>query len=103
MAMEFLDINDLASLQAHLSSLTTLYLSLYDEKGNVILPPVNENRLLTMVRSSSKGRDDIDVFVKRNIENTSQRNEGALLKGPGGQYYFFMPLRVNGSAFTGVR
>lgn len=102
MAMEFLDINDLASLQAHLSSLTALYLSLYDEKGNVILPPVNENRLLTMVRSSSKGRDDIDVFLKKNIENTSQRNEGTLIKGPGGQYYFFMPLRVNGSAFTVV-
>ncbi len=95
--MEFLDIDTISSLQAHLTSMTGLSLSLYGEKGNVILPPVNENKLLTTIRSSSKGREEYTEFIKKNLEKALQRNDVSFFKGPAGLHHFFAPLHIDNS------
>lgn len=100
--MEYLDIDTLSSLQNHLAKLTGLYLSLYGERGNLIMPPVNENKLLSSLRALSKGRDEYHDFVKKNIEKALQRTDIAFLKGPGEQYHFFIPIRIETSAFIVV-
>lgn len=97
--MEFLDIDNLFSLQAHLSNLTGLYLSVYGEKGNIILPPVKENKLLSSIKSTVKGRDEYNEFVKNHIEKSIYRSDISLFKGPAGQYHFFVPLHIENSVF----
>lgn len=100
--MEYLDIDTLSSLQNHLAKLTGLYLSLYGERGNLIMPPVNENKLLSSLKALSKGRDEYHDFVKKNIEKALQRTDISFLKGPGEQYHFFIPIRIETSAFIVV-
>ncbi len=97
--MEFLDINNLFSLQAHLSNLTGFYLSVYGEKGNVILPPVKENKLLSSIKSTEKGRDEYKEFIENHIEKSIYRSDISLFRCPAGQYHFFVPLHIENSVF----
>jgi diguanylate cyclase (GGDEF)-like protein len=97
--MDSIDIDTICSLQNHLSNLTGLYLSLYDGKGNIILPHLRENKLLSTIRSSPRGRDEYNDFVSRNIERAIHRTDISLLKGPAGQYHFFSTLHVENSTF----
>jgi diguanylate cyclase (GGDEF)-like protein len=98
--VEFLDIDTIASLQEHLAAMSGFSLAIHGEKGNIILPPVNESKILTAVRSSSKGREEYDEFVKKNIDRALQRNDVSFLRGPCGHYFFFIPLRVENSVFA---
>jgi diguanylate cyclase (GGDEF)-like protein len=98
--MELFDIDHISSMQIHLSNLTGFYLSLYSETGNLILPPVKENKLLSAIRSSSRGRDEYNDFIKKNIEISMFRNDVSLFKDPAGMYHFFAPLRIEKSAFV---
>jgi diguanylate cyclase (GGDEF)-like protein len=100
--MEHLDIDTLSSLQGHLARLTGLYLSLHGERGNLIIPPVNENKLLSSLRALPEGRDAYQDFVKNNIEKALQRTDISFFKGPGELSYFFMPIRIEVSAFIVV-
>lgn len=97
--MEILDLESLSVLQKHLANLTGLYISLCGEKGNIILPPVAENTLLSSVRSSSKGKEEYIDFLKRTIDNIVNRNAIYVLQGPAGQYHFFAPVRVESLVF----
>lgn len=97
--MEFLDIDIISSLQIHLSNLTGFYLSVYGIKGNLILPSAKENKLLSSIRSTLKGRDDYNDFIKKHIEKTTYRNNVSFFKGPAGQYHFFVPLQIENSIF----
>jgi diguanylate cyclase (GGDEF)-like protein len=97
--MEHLDIETLSSLQGHLARLTGLYLSLYGEKGNLIIPPVNENRLLSSIRAFPAGRDAYQEFVRSNIEKALQRTDVSFLKGPGELSHFLIPIRIEDSVF----
>src|SRR4030042_4450603 len=100
--MEYLDIDTLSSLQNHLAKLTGLYLSLYGERGNLIMPPVNENKLLSALKALSKGRDEYQSFIKNNSEKALQRTDISFLKGPGDLYNFFIQIRIETSAFSFV-
>ena len=92
---ELLNIDTLSSLQNHLSSLTGLSLSMYDEKGSIILPPVKEDKFLSAVRSSPRGREEYNNFFKTHIEQAVQRRNVSLIKGPASQYYFFIPVHID--------
>ncbi len=94
---ELLNIDTLSSLQNHLSSLTGLSLSMYDEKGNIILPPVKEDKFLSAIRSSLRGREEYNNFFKTHIEQAVQRRNVSLIKGPASQYYFFIPVHIDNS------
>lgn len=93
--MNFLNVEDLSILQSHLSNLTGLYISVFGERGNVIIPPLNENDLLLSIRSSKNGRDDIENFIRINIEKILFRNEILIEKGPAEEYHFFIPMRLD--------
>jgi diguanylate cyclase (GGDEF)-like protein len=97
--MEFIDIDKISYLQKDLSKLTGLSLPVYGEKGNIILPPAIEDKFLSAIRSSSKGRDEYDDFLKEHIRNTLTRKNVSILKGPAEQYYFFIPIHVENSVF----
>ena len=98
--MEIIDIDNISSLQTHLSNLTGLSLSTYGDKGNIILPPAKECRFMSVIRSSSRGRDEYNDFLKRHIEKAIQRRVASIIKGPTEQYYFFIPVRVENSVFV---
>lgn len=100
--MEDLDIDTLSSLQGHLARLTGLSLSLYGERGNLILPPVNENKILSSIRALPAGRDAYQEFVRSTIAKALQRTDVSFLKGPGELSYFLMPIRVEDSVFVVV-
>jgi diguanylate cyclase (GGDEF)-like protein len=98
--MELFDFDAISSLQTHLSNLTGLSLALYGRKGNIILPPVNENKLLVTIKSFSNNRDAYADFIKKSIDRSSHRNDVSIFKGPGDQYFFFLPLRMHDSLFV---
>ena len=95
--MEYLNIDTLSALQDHLAKLTGLSLALYGERGNVLMPPVNENKLLSSLRALPGGRDEYHDFIKNVIEKALQRTDISFFKGPGEMYYFLMPVRVEDS------
>jgi diguanylate cyclase (GGDEF)-like protein len=92
--LNLLNIDTLSSLLDHLSGLTGLSLSVYDGKGNVILPPVKEDKFLSSIRSSLKGRDEYNDFLKMHIDRAMQRRSVSLIKGLASQYYFFIPVHA---------
>jgi transcriptional regulator with GAF, ATPase, and Fis domain len=98
--MDSIDIDTLTSLQEHLSDLTGLCFSLYDRKGNIFLPHVKENELLSTLRLTSRGRDEYNDFVSHSIERAIHRTGISLFKGPAGQYHFFSTIIVEDSAFV---
>jgi diguanylate cyclase (GGDEF)-like protein len=93
--METLNIEHLSTLQERLSSLTGLYLSLWGERGNLILPPGRENKIFSALTSSPQKRDAYHAFVREHIHDMSQRNNIAVVKGPGNISHFFAPLRTD--------
>jgi diguanylate cyclase (GGDEF)-like protein len=95
--MESFDIDSLSLLQTHLSELTGLYISLYGDKGNVILPPLKENKLLSLVRSTVRGNAEYDEFIRKSLEKAIRRNDVSLSRGPACQHHFFIPLRIENS------
>lgn len=95
MSLELIDINNLSFLQTQISNLTGFSISIYGERGNIILPPLREDKLLSVIKSSPKGRDEYEDFVKKNIEKVIQRRDISIIKGPAGQYHFFIPVRVD--------
>lgn len=93
--LETIDINNISSILTHLSNLTGLSLSIYGEKGNIILPPAKEDKLMSAIRSSPKGRDEYNDFLKKHIEKTTVRRSLSIFKGPAGQYHFFIPVHID--------
>lgn len=90
--MELFDIDQMSSFLTHVSKLTGFYLSVWGEKGNIILPPVNENMAFSAIRASPAGRDEYLEFARNSIQTLSQ-NDVSLMKDPAGQYHFFAPVR----------
>jgi len=100
MSLELIDINAISSIQASLSHLSGLSLSVYGENGNLILPPVSEDKFLSAIKASQKGQDEYDVFLRRSIQKAAQRRDVSIIKGPAAQHYFFIPICVNSVTFV---
>jgi diguanylate cyclase (GGDEF)-like protein len=97
--MEMLDIDIISSLLNQLANLTGFSLSFYGKKGDVIIPPVNENRLLSVIKSSPQGRDEYVEFIKKHLESAICRSNVSIFKGPAGLYHFFVPVRIDHAVF----
>jgi diguanylate cyclase (GGDEF)-like protein len=97
--MELLERENLSHLQTHLSRLTGCTFSILDEKGDIILPPVKEKKLLTAIKSSPNGKRSYDDFIKKAIEKTRYRNGISIFRGPAGMYHFFIPLGAKNSFY----
>jgi diguanylate cyclase (GGDEF)-like protein len=95
--MESVNIDTLSSLLTHLSHLTDLSIALYSERGDIIVPPVKEDRLLSVIKSTAKGKAEFQEFIKTSIEKAIHSNNVSIFKCPAGQYHFFVPLRVDSS------
>ncbi len=100
--MEYLDIDALAPLQRNLASLSGLYLALYGERGNLILPPSNENALLMSLRGAPTARDEYREFLQASMKRALQRSDVSIFKGPGELSHFFMPIRIDTATFLVV-
>lgn len=98
--MEYLDIDTLSTLQRHLSKLSGFYLALYGKKGNLVMPPVGENRLLSMLRAVPRGREEYEIFIRDSLEKAVQRNDISFFKGPAELCHFFMPISLEDTAFV---
>lgn len=98
--MEYLDIDTLVPLQHSLASLTGVFLALYNEKGALVIPPVNENKLLASLRERPQGREELGNYIQGAIKKSLLRTDVTLSKGPGELTYFFMPVRVEGSVLV---
>ncbi len=96
---EIIDINHLSSVLANLSNLIGLSLSLYGNGGNVLLFPVKEDKFLSAFKSSQKGEDEYNDFLKSCMEKVIQNKDISILKGPAEQHHFFMPVSMNNAIF----
>ncbi len=98
--LEILDKNNVSSVLNHLSNLIGISLSIYSEKGNIILAPVSEDRFLSALNVSQKGRDEYDAFLKNCIEKAVNKRDSFILKGPAEQQYFFIPVLMDNMTFV---
>ena len=96
------DIANLSSLQSLLSNLTGISLSLYSEKGEMLLPPAQSDNPHSVIRASSPGREEYTDFLKTNIEKAILRTEISWITGPSGQWHFIAPLREGDTVLTVV-
>lgn len=90
--MEMVESNNISSFLQYLSKLTGFSLSLYGENGNVVHTQTIENRFLSAIQESSRGKDEYNKFLKDGIQKVIHRRDISLYKGPAGQYQFFIPL-----------
>src|SRR3989304_7121914 len=84
----------------HLSNLVGISLSIYGEKGNIILTPFSEDKFLFALKASQRGRDEYNDFLKRCIEKAGNKRDSFILKGPAEQHYFFIPVHINNVTFV---
>jgi diguanylate cyclase (GGDEF)-like protein len=94
------DINTLSLVMNHLSNLAGLSLSIYGEKGDIIMVSVFEDKFLTALKDSQRGRDEFDDFIKSHAEKTINKKDISIVKGPAEQHYFFIPLHMNNVTFV---
>lgn len=97
---DILDLDNVSSILNHLSNLVSLSLSLYGDKGKVILTPVYEDKFLSALKASQKGRDEYNDFLKSCVEKAVNKRDSLVVKGPAGQHYFFAPVYVNNIIFV---
>ncbi len=97
--MEYLDIDTLSALQRHLSKLTGFYLALYGERGNLVMPPVHESKLVSTLKALPSGGQEYQTFMRSSLEKASQRTDISFFKGPADLYHFFMPIRLEDVTF----
>jgi diguanylate cyclase (GGDEF)-like protein len=98
--LEIPDLNNVSSILNHLSNLVNMSLSIYGGKGNVILAPASEDKFLSALKASQRGRDEYNDFLKSCIEKTVNKKDSLVAKGPAGQHYFFVPVHVNNVTFV---
>ncbi|MEW6214648.1 MAG: sensor domain-containing diguanylate cyclase [Nitrospirota bacterium] len=98
--LEIIDLNNISSFLTHLSNLTGLSLSIYGEKGDIIQPPAKEDKFLSVIKASSRGRAEYDDFLKGSIEKVIHRRDVSIFKGPAGLYQFFIPVSTDKSIFV---
>jgi diguanylate cyclase (GGDEF)-like protein len=77
-------------------------MTIFSERGNLIVPPFNENNLLLSIKSSKIGREEFENFIKINIEKVAVRNDILIEKGPAGEHHFFIPIHFNNPNFIVV-
>jgi diguanylate cyclase (GGDEF)-like protein len=98
--LDILEIENISSVMNHLSNLAGVSLSIYGEKGNIILPSVFEDKFMSVLKASQRGRDEYNDFLKSCIEKTVNKGDSCILKGPAEQHYFFIPVHMNGVTFV---
>ena len=94
--LETINTNNLSSVLSHLAKLTGIPLSVYGGKGDIIIPSVSEDKFLSAFRTSPKGRDEHESFLKSCIEKAVQKKDISILRSPTGQHHFFIPISING-------
>lgn len=98
--LDTLDINNLLLVRDCVSGITGIPLTIYDEKGGVVLPQTADNKVTAHIRSSKRGQKEYDTFIRKSVESLGLRKDISMYKGPGGQYYFFIPIRIDNVLFV---
>jgi diguanylate cyclase (GGDEF)-like protein len=96
-----IDISNLTLVRDSISGITGIPLAIYGDNGNiVILPPAAENKVTTYIRASVRGKKEYDEFMRKSVAAARLRRDISFYKGPGGQYYFFVPVRADKDLFV---
>lgn len=96
---ENIDLNKLSSFLVHLSKLTGLALTLYSDRGNVLLPSFREDKFLSAVKSSQKGDDQYHDFLNSYIEKVIHKEQVCIFEGPAKEHHLFIPICMNDDIF----
>jgi diguanylate cyclase (GGDEF)-like protein len=98
--LDTIDITDLSLVRDCISGITGIPLSVYGENGHVILPLIAENKVMTFIRASNRGKDEYQAFMKKSVESVRLRRGISVYKGLGGQHYLVIPIRIDSVLFV---
>ena len=98
--LDTIDITDLSLVRDSISGITGIPLSIYGESGHIVLPLIAENKVMTFIRASNRGKDEYEAFMKKSVESVRFRRDIFIQKGLGGHYYFFIPIRLDNVLFV---
>lgn len=97
-----LEITYLTRILEALTGLTNLYFSLYDDRLHLIVSPIKEDVILSLLKSSGKGYSIYNSFIVRNLQTLYKRSNPIMIKGPSSQYHIFIPFHYKDKGFCVV-
>lgn len=97
-----LEITYLTRILESLTGLTNLYFSLYDDRLHLLVSPIKEDAVLSLLKSSGKGYSIYNSFIVRNLQTVYKRNNPVMIKGPSSQYHIFIPFHYKDKGFCVV-
>lgn len=97
-----LEITYLTRIFESLTGLTNLNFSLYDDRLHLLVSPIKEDAVLSLLKSSAKGYSIYNSFIVRNLQTLYKRNNPVMVKGPSSQYHLFIPFHYKDKGFCVV-
>jgi diguanylate cyclase (GGDEF)-like protein len=92
---QFIDTQLLSAIQDSISVITDLSFSIYDSNGVLLIPAKNEDRLTDHIKLYTRGRENLEEFIRHGIEKTVMRKGTSLFKGPISERRLFISAGVD--------
>ena len=97
---DIIDVSSLTLLRDCISPITGMPLAVYDAENRLVVPQAYENKAMSQIWSTPRGRDEYQALIMGGLENVMKRKEVYLHQGLGGLHYFFIPVRVKNVSFV---
>jgi diguanylate cyclase (GGDEF)-like protein len=92
MTQNIIDIHAISRAFESLSGLTELSYYLFDDRGNVLIVPTKEDKIISHIKRQKGGRELYDEFIMNTLRVVHKRRDPYIAKGPTQQYHIFIPI-----------
>ncbi len=93
MTQNIIDIHAISRAFESLSGLTRLSYYLFDDRGNVLVVPTKEDKIISHIKRQKGGRELYDEFIMKTLRVVHKRKDPYIAKGPTQQYHIFIPIK----------
>lgn len=93
---EIIRLSNWERLRDNISRLIGLSLLLFDEKGQLLSGPANNNTLCRLIEGTEEGRQACKVNCGKNINLSLSANKIIFFKCPANLHVFSLPLKIDG-------
>ncbi len=93
MSYHQLDLKSLSHALESLSALTGFHYSVYDDQLHRIVSPAKEDALLSLIKSTEKGRELYRSFIEEQVGRALTRNKPMMQQSFTRQYHLIVPVQ----------
>jgi diguanylate cyclase (GGDEF)-like protein len=92
MIKNIIDVHAISKAFESLSGLTQLSYYLFDDRGNAIIVPTKEDKIVSHLKRQKDGRELYDDFLMKTLRVAAKRRNPYIAKGPTQQLHIFIPI-----------